>query len=185
MVNIVFFGPPGSGKGTIAKKVAQKLKVHWLDIDEIRVLNFGLPNPYPNTSEKSMELDRAEMKGSYELLYAATAINLQMQKSLIITATFSRSSYWGEVTKTLNKHPEYQCKIIWCKPLNDTEEEIRNRLKKRIFGVNCYSSVNSIERYREVKDRYEPIYVPHRELDTSPPNSIVICVNAAVNYIFS
>lgn len=182
---IVVCGWPLSGKNTIAKHIAEALRVHWIDIDDIRILNFGPPDPHPNISEETMEQDRREMKGSYELLYAGVNIVLGMKRSLIITATFSRASYWEPLLAYLAQYPETALKVIWCRPLKDGDEEIARRLEGRIFGVNSWSSVNSMEHYAEVKNRFEIPPVTHLELDTSPPHSPNECAKQVIAYILS
>lgn len=181
----VFCGWAISGKGTVAELVSRKLGIHWIDVDAVRVLSFGPPNPHPNISEMAMNRDREEMKGAYDLLYAATEINLRAKRRLIITATFSRARYWDPITETLGRHPETEPRIIWCKPENDSDDEIRHRLEGRKFGINSWSSVNSLERYHEVRSRFDPIQFPHLELDTSPPNTPEKCAEQAVAYILS
>ena len=91
---IVICGWAMSGKSTIAKEISKTLGIHLIDIDDVRFLNFGRPNPHPDASEKEMERDKKEMIGSYELLCKAIDINLHMNRSLIITATFTRPIYW-------------------------------------------------------------------------------------------
>lgn len=153
--------------------------MHWIDIDDIRFTCFGPPNPYPAT-EQELEKDRAEMLGSYRMLFAATTANLQMGRSLIISATFSRKSYWLELLASIPRHP---IKVIWCRPQNDTDEEISARLARRRFGENCWSSVNTLDRYKEVKGRFQAPTLPHLTLDTSPPNSVEDCVARAIEYL--
>jgi predicted kinase len=182
---VVVCGWPLSGKGTIARHLAKDPSMHWIDIDDVRVLNFGPPNPHPNISEEAMRRDKAEMKGSYELLYAAIGITLAMRRPLIVSATFSRAFYWEPVIAALARHPEGTLRILWCKPKGDTEGEIRRRLSKRHFGVNCWSSVNSVERYEEVKGRYEAPTLSLLQLDTSSPRHMKKCVEEARAYVLS
>lgn len=180
---IIICGWALSGKNTIAAGILNNLDIRWIDIDAIRILNFGTPDPHPDVSEEKMKRDQEEMKGSYELLYATIEKNLAMRNSLLITATFSRARYWDEILEILKQHPTVNYRVISCEPQNDDSEEISTRLQKRQFGVNCWSAVNSIERYREVKERYKSPPFPHLKLDTSPPNTIAECVRKAIAYI--
>lgn len=177
---IIVCGWPLSGKTEIARLISQTLEIHWIDIDDIRLLNFGKPNPYPNASNYLMEIDKAEMGGAYELLNTSAKLNLQIGRQLIITATFSRKKYWKNLQQIGNPA---SMKIIWCKPINDSIEEIKRRLSGRQFGINCWSTVNSIERYLEVKTRFENPPPPYLELNTSPPNSVEECVQKAMAYL--
>lgn len=184
---IVICGWALSGKSTIAAGIKGNLDfdTHWIDIDEIRFLNFGPPNPRPDTSEELMQRDRMEMKGSYELLYATIEKNLVMGKSVLVTATFSRARYWNEILEILKRCPEVNVKVVSCEPQNDSKKETRNRINGRVFGKNTWSAVNSIKRYNEVKDRYESPPLPHLKLDSSPPNTIGKCVQEVIAYIQS
>ena len=182
---IIICGWAISGKGTVAKGVSDALKIHWIDIDEVRTLNFGPPNPNPNASEDTKKKDNEEMKGSYYLLYSAIEQVFEMERSLIVTATFSRIRYWKEILDAVNKHQNYDLKVVWCVPKNDSNEEISKRLAKRVFSVNSWSAVNSLDRYKEVKDRFKLPPIPYIEIDTSPPNTPEKCVEQAVTYILS
>lgn len=173
-----------SGKSTIAKEISKTLEAHLIDIDDVRFLNFGPPNPNQTKSEER-EIDKKEMFGSYELLLRAAVINLALDRSLIITATFSRETYWDMFRKIVKIPPNVCLKIISCEPQNDSEQEIRNRLTKRTFGKNTWSAVNSFELYEEVKNRYQSPNFPHLKLDTSPPNTVGDSVKRTLTYINS
>jgi predicted kinase len=182
---IVICGWAVAGKDTIASAVSNKLGILWLDIDHVRRLNFGVPNPKP-ISEQEMKQDREEMKETYKLFYSSIAMNIAMGRPLIATATFSRANYWNDFFQSLaaaEVSPELH--VIWCKPENDTNEEILRRLSLRQFGVNCWSSVTTLERYNEVKSRFQAPPGEYLALDTSPPNTIEHCANEAVQYILS
>jgi predicted kinase len=182
---IVLCGWAVAGKDTLAAAIAKQLNIHWLDIDAVRVLNFGTPNPHP-VSQQEMEKDRREMKGAYDLFYSSITANMAMGRRLIVTATFSRTSYWDNFLEILiAARLSPNLRVIWCKPENDSDEEIARRLASRQFGVNCWSSVNSLERYHEVKARFEIPPVEHLTLDTSPPNTVENCVDEAIKYILS
>lgn len=178
---IVICGWALTGKSAIAVGVTNSLGFHWIDIDNVRSLNLGRPNPNQKTPEER-EIDKKEMLASYELLFQATSINLALGRSVIITATFSREVYWKMFNRLLLSS-NTNLKIISCEPQNDSEEEIRNRLNGRVFGQNTWSAVNSIELYREVKARYKSPELPHLKLDTS--QTIHECLEEALTYITS
>lgn len=174
-----------AGKDTIAAELSKRLDMPWLDIDQVRRLNFGAPNPLP-VSVEEMDRDRLEMKGSYQLLYSSVGINAAMGRSLIATATFSRAAYWDSFFQSVAAAgASPKLRVIWCKPENDSDEEIAGRLARRQFGVNCWSPVNTLARYNEVKGRFQAPPIEHLMLDTSPPNTIESCVNLAAQYILS
>ncbi len=182
---VVVCGWSLSGKSTIAGRLSEKLDVHWVDIDNIRALHFGRPDPNPTATEESRKRDGEEIKGSYNLLYRTADLYLGMSRSLIVTATFSRNRYYDEILQALVKYPHAKLKIVWCVPLHDTDAEMLSRLEKRQFGVNCWSSVNSIEYYKEIKNRYETPALPHLDLDTSSSDMIDQVVELAINYTLS
>ena len=58
---IGLFGPPGSGKSTIAEIIAKKTGAkHW-DIDDIRVMLFGQPAPNDGT-DALIDADRGGIR---------------------------------------------------------------------------------------------------------------------------
>ena len=182
---IVVCGWAVAGKDTIAAALSKRLDIHWLDIDQVRRLNFGEPNPDP-TSEEEMKHDRREMKGAYSLFYTAITENIAMGNDLIVTATLSRTNYWKDFLQALaSAGVSPELRVIWCKPENDSDEEILRRLAQRKFGVNCWSTVTTLRRYNEIKARFDPPQVEHLTLDTSPPNTIDGCTDKAAEYILS
>ncbi len=182
---IVVCGWPLSGKSTIANELSTRLMIYHLDIDDsIRRPVFGLPHPRPNESSAHMERDVEEMAASYELLLHATQLYLQrLKRSLIVTATFSRKEAQLELLGVLKRNPQVRSRVIWCLPVKDSENEVRTRLM-RGFGEGAYTgSVTTLERYLEVKERFQRIELPHTKIDTFPPNSIERCVAQALAYV--
>lgn len=178
----VLCGWPMSGKTTVARGLAEKLNRHWIDADDIWVLCFGKPNPNPVTEEEKAK-DREEVRRTYQLLIAAAAKNLEMGRSIIISAPFSRQIGWDDVTNMLKQFPEVQLKVIWCCPSADSTDEINVRLANRQFGFNCWSSVNTQERYLAGREKFEPPTVPHLVLDTSPPHTEAESIELALLFV--
>ncbi len=112
----------------------------------------------------------------------AVAINLQWGRSVTITATFSRKQGQENILALMTKHPDVNLKVVWCLPENDTREEIERRLR-RPFGEDYLGAVNSWERYCEVKNRYQPIELPHLQVNTSPPNTPEQSAHTVLTYI--
>ncbi len=186
---IVVCGWPFSGKTTLATALRKELGVHHIDIDEVRALIVGIPHPHPNESPELMKRDVQEMAMAYRLLIAGTDENLGVGRSLIITATFSRKLGQLMLSLLMVKHPDAQLKIIQCVPQDDTDEEVVRRMANRDFGQDTYiGAVNSVERYKEVKERYDPIELPHLKIHTwgsKNEGDINTEVSAALNYILS
>ena len=186
---IVVCGRPLAGKSTVAKILQKKLadggeKVHWNDIDEVRRLLVGLPYPHPNESHELTMRDGQEMGAAYRFMNNAADWHLANNRSLIMTYTMSRKVGQDQISALTDKYAATaRVVVIYCEPVNDTEEEIMTRLS-RGFGEGGYvGGVNSYGRYKEVKDRFEPIELPHCTLDTSPPNTPEQCAQAALDYL--
>lgn len=178
----VLCGWPMSGKTTVARGLAEKLNRHWIDADDIWVLCFGKPNPNPVTDEEKVK-DGQEVCRTYQLLIAAAEKNLEMGRSIIISAPFSRQVGWFDVTEMLKRFPEVHLKAIWCRPSADGNTEISARLANRQFGVNCWSSVNSQDRYLAGRQKFESPTVPHLILDTSPPHTEAETTDLALLFV--
>lgn len=178
---IVICGLPLSGKSTIAKMVSEKLGIHWVDIDDVRRFCVGIPYPRPDDSPELMKKDEREMRAAYQILLYAADINLKMERSIIITATFSRRIRQQEITSLCRKHSIIP-KIIQCIFQNDSKKEIERRLE-RGFGEKYYGGVNSYDRYLEVKARYQSIELPHLKIDTSPPHPSKKTITKVIEYI--
>ncbi|OGY65337.1 MAG: hypothetical protein A3A16_02725 [Candidatus Harrisonbacteria bacterium RIFCSPLOWO2_01_FULL_44_18] len=178
---IVVCGWPVSGKSTIAENLSKELKIHWVDIDDIRRIIFGIPHPHPDQSPELRARDNQEMSESYQLLMHVVDFHLTYNRSLIITATFSRKTGQDALQNIYEKHPSVPVKIIQCKPTLLDDTAVEKRISSRGFGEKYIGGVNSLARYHEVKDRYEPIELPHIEIDTS--GDISQCVEAALKFI--
>lgn len=156
------------------------------NIDEVRRLCVGLPHPHPDSSPELTKKDGQEMRMAYRIMLYAAGENLAAGRSIIVTATFSRKMGQQMILDLLQKHPGVELRAVWCLPKNDSDKEIERRLK-RGFGESGYlGAVNSLVRYHEVKNRYEPIELfPALRLNTSSPNTIEDCVEEAIKYIAS
>jgi len=181
---VVVCGWPLSGKGTIASKLSGKTGFPHLDIDEnIRLPIFGRPHPRPNESDELMKRDVEEMAASYDLLLHATQIHIDLKRPLIVSASFSRRKGQDDLIRLTERNPATKLRIIWCHPTDDTAEEIARRLARRSAQGAYSGSVTTPERYQEVKGRFEPITLPHLDLDTSSSAKIESCLDIALQYI--
>lgn len=178
---IVVCGWPVSGKSTIAERLSKELKIHWIDIDDIRRIIFGIPHPHPDQSPDLQVRDSQEMAESYRLLMRGVDLHLKYNRSLIITATFSRKTGQDALRKTYEKYLAAQVKIIQCKPTPLDDAAVEKRINNRGFGEKYVGGVNSLARYHEVKNRYEPIELHHIEIDTS--GNVSQCVETALKFI--
>ena len=180
----VICGWPMSGKTTVARGLKHALGDHWIDADDVWVLFFGQPNPNPVTEEERAK-DGQEVRRTYQLLIAGAGLHLELGRSLIISAPFSRTVGWSDLTEMMKGIPDVEVKVIWCKPSSDNETEIAQRLSLRQFGVNCWSSVNTSDRYLSGRGKFETPAIPHLMLDTSLPFTEGDSVSQALAYIKS
>jgi len=202
----VFCGWPLSGKSTTAKLVADALNkgrrpdavqsaIHVADIDPIRHATIGLPYPHPNESPELAKKDGVEMGGAYTFLMRTIEWHLKEMRSLIVTATFSRRSGQRDLLRVYSAHFDERVgtnampcalRIIQCIPTDDSEELVNGIFKRHVFGDGGYvGGVNSPERYFEVKNRYEPIFLPHLKLETWPDQAPDTCATNALEYVIS
>ncbi len=88
------------------------------------------------------------------------------------------------------KHPLARQRFIQCVPENDTYEEVERRIRKAretpvMTPWGSYKDpVNGPERYFEVKDRYNPLEIPHIKIGTwGSANTVEDGVRIASDYI--
>lgn len=182
----ILLGWAFTGKTALVEKLKKVLNVHFVNIDDVRFVAIGIPHPHPNISKKLMDQDILEMTESYRLLCRITDWHLEHNRSLIITATFSRSVYWKIFRPMLRKHRHAKIKIIQCLPVGDTPKKVAHIMKRRKFGENYNSAVNSPERYFEVKHRFKKPPLPFQTILTwGSGNSIEESARQAAEYILA
>lgn len=185
------FGWPFSGKTTLADEISQRLGVHCVDINNLRVVNIGKPHDNPNESPEAKKRDGQEMGGSYRFLFTDADWHLEMRRSLIIVCTLSRKK--GGQTTLMDicmKHPLARQRFIQCIPQDDADDEVEQRIKKAreqpiMTPWGPYKDpVNTLERYLEVKNRYNPLEIPHIKISTwGSANTVEDEARIALEYI--
>lgn len=184
---IVICGWPMSGKTELAQGLSQELGVHHVDIDDVRWMAIGQPHPHPDSSPELAQRDRQEMGGAYKFLFNIIDWHLFHKRSVIATATLSRKQGGQtEVERIYKEYPDILLRVIQCMPEHDTPEAVAQLMTKREFGAagGYKGAVNSPERYFEVKQRYQPIELPHRKISTwGSKQSVKDGVQWAINYI--
>ncbi len=188
---LVFFcGLPFSGKTTIATIAARMLQQQYpsiriIDIDETRRLFMGIPNPHPEESSDAEKKDVAQMSEAWNSLFFWMERALIREWPYIYTATLS-SQKWGQdrLRSIYEQYPGANVRVIWCRLVDDSEKEIKRRLS-RGFGHGYVGGTNSYERYLVLRERYNPITIPHHALDTSSSRTPEECAKEAVGYILS
>ena len=61
-MNVIIFGPPGSGKGTQSQNIVSKFNLQQISTGDL------LRNEIKNNTEIGKEIDHIIIKGNYELL---------------------------------------------------------------------------------------------------------------------
>jgi len=181
---IVLCGWPVSGKSTLAKRIAEFFGIRHIDIDDtIRTPILGKPAPNDGTSPEVNKHDIQEMSASYDILFATIDAFLKRGFSLVATATLS-SKKWGQdrLWALCEQHQQAKARIIWCKP-ELTDEELAARMTER--AKHYTGATSDPKRVRELQGRYEPIVIPHLELNTAPPNTVEESLAQALDYIFA
>ena len=172
---IVFAGLPLTGKSTLAKFLEAKLKIARLDIDEIRQMLF---RHHPLDSETNRELDQAQMRSSWESLYALAANVLLAGDSVIVAGTFSREIQHQQIAFVAENRGA-TLRIVFC---HAPDEVILERMELRKRDKGNSSNLKSMEGYNRVKARYVKISAPDiLESDTSRP--IEECLAEIIDFV--
>ena len=177
---IVLRGLPASGKSTLAALIAKALGFHWIDVDAVRLIATGMPNPHPNAEDGSLKRDGEEMSISYRMMLAMVDANLKAGRSVIMTATFSRAMAQSQIEKLLADNPETQLRVIWCNPSGITDDMLEVRLNRQGY----LGATNTVARFRELEAHFvADINLPQFELHTAGPKTVGECLDHALDYI--
>jgi predicted kinase len=160
---LVVMGPVGTGKSTIAKRLASELNWPIFSSDEIRKTIAGVPLTQRSPPELRAKLYSAQMtRRTYRKLIgdglAAIGCSrarrprpLQPRKGVILDATFS--------TQALRKFLRDKCKkanvLIQFIELEATPDEVKNRLKLRDEKM-AETSDARLEDFEKLNAAYQP-----------------------------
>lgn len=181
---ILLYGWAGGGKTAVAKHLEKRFGIPREEIDDVRERKMGRPKAKPETPDE-LEKEAVDMLKAYGLLAEVVDQHLAENRSLIITATFSKQKYWEIFRPIFKKHPHATIKIIQCVPVNDTPENVERILRQREReGYN--SAVNTPERYYDVKGRFTaPPFPFHPVLTWGSENSIEKSARQATEHILA
>jgi adenylylsulfate kinase len=166
---VIMAGLPGTGKSTLAKALAEKLHGVVLSKDVVRAALF--PGLFTDYSREQDDLCFDT------LLQAANYLAVRHRTKVIFLdgRTFSRKEQIDHAIRAAESSRCYW-KILYITCPDDLAEA------RIIEDASSHPAANrSVEMYREVKARFEPIVHPHLEIDTSGP--VHHAVETALRYL--
>ena len=166
---ILLCGLPLSGKTTLGKKLSARLKIPFLDIDEIRHALFQNP-----PEEMESEQDRFQMEVSYKALFYIIEVLTKLGHSFIIAAIFSREERQKRAIEILG----IETKVVHCFA---PEQVIKRRIIEREERRNSFSGCRTWEHYKADQERYQIFPSPRLDLDTS--QSAKECLRKIIRFV--
>jgi len=145
---VIVCGLQGSGKTTVAKRIAKRLKAKLLRTDVIR----------KKIAKKPKYTDREKQK-IYANMFSMATILLKSDKNVVLDATFAKRTNRLRA-KNIAKQAKTNFKII---KVIATESVIKKRLGKRSKDA----SEAKISTYLKHKRLFEPIKEPHTVINNS------------------
>lgn len=137
-MRLLFFGPPGAGKGTQAKKVAKEFDVVHISTGDI--LRDAVSKGTELGKKAKAIMDRGELV-SDEIMNSLVKEKLEELDSFILDGyprTLDQAKFLDQATKELKK--EIDAAIL----IDVTEEEIVKRISNRRVCPNCGKVYNLI-----------------------------------------
>ncbi len=168
---IVMAGLPASGKSTLCREMASRLKGAVLDKDEIRAALFA-----PSEIEYSTEQDDFCMK---TLLEAASYI-LQKNPSRFVFVDgrpFSRGYQIQQVLEVATRLQQ-EWRILECRC---SDETARKRLSDQGRSGEHQAANRNYELYVRVRNQFEEIRLPKAVIDTDQP--LQVCVQLGLKAV--
>jgi adenylylsulfate kinase len=171
-VIVALAGLPGTGKSTLARRLAVELAGVVLSKDDVRAQLF--PPPVLNYSAEQDDLTMAAVYS------AATYIRRAFPATPVILdgRTFLRAYQIRDLLalgRTVGEEP----RVIECACAQDV---VRGRLERDLAAGSHPARNRTFELYLAVKARAEPIAVSHLTLDTGAV-PLQECVSRAVAYL--
>lgn len=181
------FGPPGVGKTTLAKKIAPRLGMTHLDIDDIRKMFFGTPVPNDGTDPWITAQDAREMGATYDILFAVVGGFMRAERPLLLTCTLSSEKHGQDrLLETWKRYPTTLVRVVWLWP-ELTFDELAERFRDRA-ATGYVGATTDPKRAWELREKYNPLNpakLPHLKLDTGPGHPPAESAEWAIHYILS
>lgn len=148
---VLVCGLPATGKSTVARDIAKKLKAVALNTDIIRKQLFRRPT---YTSE--------EKRLVYKTLFLVAEYLLKSDRNVVLDGTFYKRGLRRRVYD-ISKSTGTRLAVIECRA---PDESIKRRMGRRAKRRRGPSDANH-EIYKKIKADFEPIKRRHLTLDTS------------------
>ncbi len=161
---ILMTGLPGTGKSTLAQKLAQILEADVLDRDEIR--NHIFPARDVDYSDQQNEF---ASRVSYWV--AEYILQRNPNRMLILDGRpFSKRSQIAAV-EDLAQQVSHSLKIIYCWA---PDQVVRQRLEKDLSETGNIAADRTMAKYLRIKNTFEDILADHLQVDTSQLMPVVL-----------
>lgn len=165
---IIFTGLPGTGKTTLASRLANKLNYLFLSKDAYKEILFDV------LGVKDRDWSKQIGKAAIEILFLDVQSALQANQSIVIESNFKPEFENSRLEEFIKK---FDIKVLQVLCKADGEALVkrfteRARSTKRHPGHN---DINSLEEFRPIllKGRIDPLDIPDTiEIDTSDWNKV-------------
>jgi len=172
-VLIVMAGLPGTGKSTIARRLACELPAVLLDKDSIRAAIFP-----PSEIEYSVQQDDLCMR--VVLLVAQDILRRNLRKHIVVDGRpFSRRYQVMECAKVAHGLG-VPLSLIHCVC---SDETVRRRLESDTLGGSHVAANRDYALYQSLKAHFEPIALEHLIVNTD--EDVEACVGLCLDYLRS
>ena len=176
---IIINGPPGVGKTTLGKKIADELQLPFISKDNIKDLLFE------NLGWEDREWSKKLGGASFELMYHFIETLIIAQKSLIVETAFNTKFATSQFT-TLKEKTNYHPIQIICKA--DLKTCYKRFHQRAISGDRHPGHVDqntSWETYRDTfpTNQYGPLDIGGEIIDVDLSNLDCVDINTILNEI--
>jgi predicted kinase len=168
---VIMAGLPGSGKSTVATRLARELPALVLDKDVVRAGLFP-----PQEIEYSTRQD--DFVVSVMLQMARFYFEKDPQRTLILDGRPYAQRYQIEQVTRFAAEIGQIAKLIVC---TCSDEIVRSRLERSVASGRHMAANRNFDLYRRMKAAQEPFEFPHLLVDTSQP--LQACVQECITYI--